>query len=149
MGHPSEIVNLPEDDSKGGPPTSANNYGTPNTDLQMSLSPNRHIRVYADISGRRAGCTEVPVHSCEPDAPWQRGSNENTSGLLPEYLPKGSSPVHDTDYLPDVAAVLNHGPRVDLDDRSPLEYIRIIGEPQLRTPDPEGPLNSTIPYPAP
>ena len=48
VGHPSEIVSLPEDDSKGGPPTSANNYGTPNTDLHMSLSPNRHIRVYAD-----------------------------------------------------------------------------------------------------
>ena len=48
VGHPSEIVNLPEDDSKGGPPTSANNYGTPNTDLQMNLSPNRHIKVYAD-----------------------------------------------------------------------------------------------------
>src|SRR5699024_9180628 len=48
VGHPSEIVNLPEDDSKGCPPTSANNYGTPNTDLHMNLSPNRHIKVYAD-----------------------------------------------------------------------------------------------------
>ena len=48
VGHPSEIVNLPEVDSKGGPPTSANNYGTPNTDLHINLSPNRHIKVYAD-----------------------------------------------------------------------------------------------------
>ena len=55
VGHPSEIVNLPEDDAKGGPPTSANNYGTPNTDLQMNLSPNRHIKVYADTAGGDRG----------------------------------------------------------------------------------------------
>ena len=64
MGHPSEIVNLPEDDSKGGPPTSANNYGTPNTDLQMNLSPNRHIKVYADTCGRATpGPTPPPTTS--------------------------------------------------------------------------------------
>ena len=55
-GHPSGIVNLPEDDSQGGPPTSATNYGTPNTDLHMNLSPNRHIRVYADM-GRLYLCS--------------------------------------------------------------------------------------------
>lgn len=48
VGHPSGIVNLPEDDSQGGPPTSADNYVTPNTDLHVSLSPDRHMRVYAD-----------------------------------------------------------------------------------------------------
>ena len=52
MGHPSEIVNLPEGDSKGVPPASANNYGTLNTDPLMKLSPNRHIKVYADTPGR-------------------------------------------------------------------------------------------------
>lgn len=52
-GHPSGIVSLPEGESIGGPPTSANVYGTPNTDRHLNLSPERHIGAYAE-GGQRA-----------------------------------------------------------------------------------------------
>ena len=76
----------------------------------------RHLSVTAALG--------IPVYFCDPHAPWQPGSNENTNGLLRQYFPKGSNlSVHDAYYLADVADELNHRPKVVLDDRSPLEYI--------------------------
>ncbi len=76
----------------------------------------RHLSVTASL--------RIPVYFCDPHVPWQRGSNENTNGLLRQYFPKGSNlSVHGADYLADVAGELNHRPRAVLDDRSPLEFI--------------------------
>ncbi|WP_390890277.1 IS30 family transposase [Dietzia maris] len=76
----------------------------------------RHLSVTAALG--------TPVYFCDPHAPWQRGTNENTNGLLRQHFPKGSNlSVHDANYLADVADELNHRPRVVLDDRSPLEFI--------------------------
>ena len=59
--------------------------------------------------------TDVPVYFCDPASPWQRGSNENTNGLLRQYFPKGSDlSAHPSDHLAAGAAELNARPRKTL-----------------------------------
>jgi IS30 family transposase len=68
--------------------------------------------------------TGVPVYFCDPRSPWQRGSNENTNGLLRQYFPKRTEIAHFTQAdLDDVAAELNGRPRQTLGWRSPSQAL--------------------------
>jgi transposase, IS30 family len=72
----------------------------------------QHIRFTVD--------TGVQVYFCDPASPWQRGSNENTNGLLRQYFPEGKTVAHcSQEHLDMVAAQLNDRPRETLGWKSP------------------------------
>lgn len=71
--------------------------------------------------------TDVKVYFCDPRSPWQRGSNENTNGLLRQYFPKGKDlSIYPQAYLDKIAKRLNDRPRKTLGFESPADRLRAV-----------------------
>ena len=71
--------------------------------------------------------TDVQVYFCDPRSPWQRGSNENTNGLLRQYFPKGTNlSVYSQSYLNRIALRLNQRPRKTLGFECPADKLKAV-----------------------
>jgi IS30 family transposase len=110
---------------------------------KMSELPDQLLRTLTWDQGiemtnhaRIAAATGLDIYFCDPHSPWQRGSNENTNGLLRQYFPKGTDLSRwGAGYLDNIAAEPNNRPRKTLDWRTPAEALdKLLSNPS----DPPG-----------
>jgi IS30 family transposase len=90
--------------------------------LRLTLTWDRGTEMakHAELSAQ----TGLSVFFCDPHSPWQRGTNENTNGLLRQYFPKGTDlSRYNPREIATVAYTLNTRPRKSLDWRTPVETL--------------------------
>lgn len=94
-------------------------------ELRRSLTWDRGTEMARHVEITMA--TDLAIYFCDPHSPWQRGSNENTNGLLRQYFPKGTNlNIHNAEHLTTVAAQLNNRPRKTLGWLTPAQSLNRV-----------------------
>jgi IS30 family transposase len=116
------LVKIPSKDSIGVAGALARKIRRLPLELRRSLTWDRGTEMASHQ--RFTVATDVKVYFCDPRSPWQRGSNENTNGLLRQYLPKNEDfSAYTQRELNKIAALLNGRPRETLNWKTPAEVL--------------------------
>ena len=119
------LVRMPRKDTTTVVATLAKHIRKLPKELRRSLTWDQGKEMHAHK--RFTVATDVQVYFCEPRSPWQRGSNENTNGLLRQYFPRGTDFSHvSQSYLNAIALRLNQRPRKTLGFETPADRLQAV-----------------------
>ena len=119
------LIKIPSKDTRGVVSALSRHVRKLPRELRRSLTWDRGHEMAAHKDFTVA--TKVQVYFCDPRSPWQRGSNENTNGLLRQYFPKGADlSVYSQDQLDQVALRLNQRPRKTLGFDTPADKLATV-----------------------